>query len=218
MVAEYKIDGYDLFTAFKISVGCAEGLDLIPKVKKRDEHSWAEDSGVQVDATTQLVYEALDISLTCYIKESTYSEALKRVNGLIKILSTSGLHILESGARNKSYPVLLDEVSNFSRFTKFNAAMAFFQFTLKLRGPLPECRNGSATVLEGGSISVNANTGRSVTVWWGDGSNSTGTGLLTHIFANTGTYKQLIAGTGVTSSTFIATGVTIEDYASAPIT
>lgn len=212
MTERFIVDGYDLYAAYKIIVESAEGLDVIPKVKSREQHSWPDESGVDVATNTGLIYDSMDVSLSCVVVESTYKEAIKRINGLIALLSGSGLHLLGSVTRGRLYPVLLDSISSYKRVNATSNSEVWIKFTLKLLCPLPECRMGSATVTASGAVNLNANTSKQVTVWWGDGTTSTGTGALNHTYTNAGTYTVLIAGTGVTKSVFTTTVITIDEY------
>lgn len=218
MTNKYIINGYDLWEAYKIHVKSADGLDITPKVKKRDEYNWPEESGIDVDSSTRLTYEALDISLQCVVLESTYKECIGRINGLINLLSDDGFHLLGSVLRGRLYPVMLQEVSSYKRVNAANSAVVAVEFTVKLISPLPECRMGSATVLAAGVVSLDSETDKLTTVWWGDGASSTGTGVLSHTYTNAGTYTILAAGTGVTSTIFTVTGGIVIDEYSYPAT
>ncbi len=211
---EFIIDGYDIKEAFNIKVLSADGLDIIPKVKKRDERSWPEESGVEIDTATDLVFEAQDISLNCYVEEATYADGIKRINGLINLLADNGIHLLGSAIRNRLYPVLLQEVSSYQRRTSTNASRVAITFTVKLICHLPECRMGSAVVIEDiEQVSINANWGKEIMIWWGDGGTSAGVGLLPHTYESPGTRTILIAGTGVTSHIIPVIGsIVIDEY------
>lgn len=208
LAGRFIIDGYDLYEAFKVVVQEAQGLDVLPKVKKRTEYDWPEESGVDVDATTDLTYEAHDITLDCYVQESTYADAVKRINGVVKLLSSDGYHLLGSQLRQRLYPVLLQEVTGYKRITPASASAIYVQFTLKLRCPLPETRIGNATVEASGQVTVVVPTGKDFIVWWGDGTVNENT--LTHTYTEAGTYTVLIAGTGVTS--VVITGINIAEF------
>lgn len=208
LAGRFIIDGYDLYEAFKVVVQEAQGLDVLPKVKKRTERDWPEESGVDVDTTTDLTYEAHDITLDCYVQESTYADAVKRINGVVKLLSSDGYHLLGSQLRQRLYPVLLQEVTGYKRITPASASAIYVQFTLKLRCPLPETRIGNATVEASGQVTLVVPTGKDFTVWWGDGTVNENT--LTHTYTEAGTYTVLIAGTGVTS--VVITGINIAEF------
>lgn len=208
LAGRFIIDGYDLYEAFKVVVQEAQGLDVLPKVKKRTEYDWPEESGVDVDATTDLTYEAHDITLDCYVQESTYADAVKRINGVVKLLSSDGYHLLGSQLRQRLYPVLLQEVTGYKRITPASASAIYVQFTLKLRCPLPETRIGNATVEASGQVTLVVPTGKDFIVWWGDGTVNENT--LTHTYTEAGTYTVLIAGTGVTS--VVITGINIAEF------
>jgi hypothetical protein len=207
LAGRFTIDGYGLYETFGVVVQEANGLDMLPKVKKRDEFNWPEESGVDIDTTTDLTFEAQDITLDCYVQESSYSDAIKRINGVIKLLSGDGLHLLGSQLRQRLYPVLLEEITGYKRITPASASAVYLQFTLKLRCPMPETRMGSATVEASGEISLVVPTGKDFTVWWGDGAVNENT--LSHTYAEAGTYTVLIAGTGVKFANITGTGVTI---------
>lgn len=208
LAGRFIIDGYDLYEAFKVVVQEAQGLDVLPKVKKRTERDWPEESGVDVDTTTDLTYEAHDIILDCYVQESTYADAVKRINGVVKLLSSDGYHLLGSQLRQRLYPVLLQEVIGYKRITPASASAVYVQFTLKLRCPLPETRIGNATVEADEEVTLVIPTAKDFTVWWGDGTVNENT--LTHTYAEAGTYTVLIAGTGVTS--VVITGINIAEF------
>jgi len=208
LTGRFIIDGYDLYEAFKVVVQEAQGLDVLPKVKKRTEYDWPEESGVDVDATTDLTYEAHDITLDCYVQESTYADAVKRINGVVKLLSSDGFHLLGSQLRQRLYPVLLQEVAGYKRITPASASAVYVQFTLKLRCPKPETRIGNATVEASGQVTLVVPTGKDFTVWWGDGTVNENT--LTHTYTEAGTYTVLIAGTGVTS--VVITGINVAEF------
>lgn len=208
LTGRFIIDGYDLYEAFRVVVQEADGLDVLPKVKKRTEYDWPEESGVDVDTTTDLTYEAHDITLDCYVQESTYADAVKRINGVVKLLSSDGLHLLGSQLRQRLYPVLLQEVTGYKRITPAHASAIYVQFTLKLRCPMPETRIGSVTVEASEQVTLAVPTGKDFTVWWGDGTVNENT--LTHTYAEAGTYTVLIAGTGVTS--VVITGINVAEF------
>lgn len=215
---QYTIDGYS-FSAFNALVSKAEGLDVVPKVKKREQNDWADESGLEIDASTQIVYEAMEIKLSCYVFEKTYADAIKRINGIIALLSGDGFHLLGSTLRKKVYPVLLEEVSSY-QVTKTKASEVVVGFDLKLICPLPEIRMGLARVAANQEVKLIIPTGKDALVWWGDGAVDE---YMYHTYTNAGTYTVVIAGTGVTSAliTWVDTGaieLTIEDYAYSPIT
>lgn len=208
LAGRFTIDGYDLYEAFKVVVQEAQGLDVLPKVKKRTEYDWQEESGVDVDATTDLTYEAHDITLDCYVKESTYADAVKRINGVVKLLSSDGFHLLGSQLRQRLYPVLLQEVTGYKRITPAISSSIYVQFTLKLRCPMPETRIGNVTVEADEEVTLVIPTDKDFTVWWGDGTVNENT--LTHTYTEAGTYTVLIAGTGVTS--VVITGINVAEF------
>lgn len=210
LAGRWMVDGYDLFEAYKIVVTEADGLDVAPKVKKRDEHDWPDESGVEVDTATTLVYDPLDIKLQCYVIESTFADAVKRINGLTVLIASSGVHLLGSSLRKRLYPILLQEISDYKRVTKANADKVVLEFSVKLRCHMPENRMGVADVVADDEVTLVIPTGKDFTVWWGDGSKTVNT--LTHIYEQTGIYTVLISGTGVTSALITATGVIIDEY------
>ena len=213
MVTEYLIDGIDLLEGYNIRVIYAEGINIIPSVKEREQHDWPDESGLEIDPETELVYSALNIVLNCVVIESSYSDAIKRINGLILMLSGSGYHLLGSISRQKLYPVLYQGISDYKLETKIFANPCAIRFQIKLLCPQPELRMGSATVQASGQVSIDPETGKQAIIFWGDGSNSSGIGELTHTYTNAGTYTILVAGTGVTASVLTTTGgVVIDEY------
>lgn len=205
------VDGYDLFEAFKVLVSEASGLDVMPKVKKREQYDWPDESGVEVDHATELVYEALEINLSCYVFESTYPDAVKRINGLLNLLAGEGLHLLGSSLRKRLYPVLLQEVSGYKRVTKAKAGEVVLEFNLKLLCPLPECRMAKVvTVMDDEEVTITIPTGKDFTIWWGDGTKSDN--VLSHEYADAGTYTILMSGTGVTSALITSDKAIIDEY------
>lgn len=211
MASQFLIDGYSL-DVFNVKVSAVEGLDIVPKVKERTKHSWPDESGVAVDTSTDITYEAVTFSLKCRIKDSSYKDAVKRFNGLVALLSGDGYHLLGSITRGKLYPVVLDEVTGYKQLTATSANPVWIEFTLKLLCPLPECRMGSATVDINRTVSIDANTGKQITVFWGNGDVSKGTGLITYTYPSAGTYQIVVAGTGLILATPTTVGVTIDDY------
>jgi len=209
----FLIDDFDLFQTYSCIVRSVDGLDVMPKVKAREQHNWPDESGVEVDTATSIKYEALDISMNLTVVEATFKDAVKKINELIILLSGDGYHLLTSVLRGKVYPVLLQEISGYKQLTSAIANRIGLEFSIKLLGPLPELRMGSAiiTVDIPSIVTINSNTDKKVTMWWGDGTSSTGTGELTHTYTTIGTYTVLVGGTGVLTSNFsVSDNITLD--------
>lgn len=207
LTGRFKIDGHDLYDEFSIFVKNASGLDVLPKVKKRDEHDWQEESGLDVDTSTEVTYEAMNITLSCIASDNTYADAVKRINSLVNILSADGYHLLYSQLRGKTYPVLLQEISDYKLLTTATASSVVLDFSVKLLCPLPELRSGSATVEAEEEVTLTIPTNKDFIIWWGDGTMDEN--VLKHTYTEADTYTLLIAGTGVMFANIAGTGITI---------
>lgn len=208
----FLIDGVDLYTTYKVIVESVEGLDIIPKAKKRDSHDWQDESGVDISPTTALVYEPMSISLRCKLVESSYTTGVKKLNGLISVLSAVNHRILNSTFRGQLFPVLYDEVSDLKPIGGLSRSEVVLSFTIKLTCPYPERRKGVATVTAGQTATVAHGTGKEFIVWWGDGTFSKGFTTLTHTYTNAGTYTVLAAGTGMATAVFTNTRIVMEAF------
>lgn len=208
----FLIDGVDLFTTYKIIVEKAEGLDVLPKAKKRDTHDWPDESGIAVNPSTSLYYEAMNISLQCVLVENTYAAGIKKLNGLISMLGTANFRILNSTFRGQLFPVLYEDITNIKPNGGLGKSEVAIEFTLKFICPYPERRKGVATVTAGQTATVAHGTGKEFIVWWGDGAISKGFTTLTHTYTNAGSYTVLCAGTGMVTAVFTNTRIVMEVF------
>jgi len=206
----FTVDGVDLYDIYKFIVEKADGLDVLPKPKKRTTYDWADESGVEVDPATDLVFESMGITLTGRVVGNSYSLGMSKVNALLALISKDGFHLLKSGFRNKVYPVLLED-STAKPLFGLTRQEVVIDLTLKLTCPFPERRQGAATVTALQAVAVRVDTGKEFSVWWGDGSMDKGFNELTHEYQAGNTYPVLVAGTGITWATFDNDSVVMED-------
>lgn len=115
---KYFIDGKDFFTIFSVTVESGSDDFLrYPSAKPRITRDWADANGLDID-TSQVFFNARDISLRCAIIADTPEQFWERHSGFIAQWAIPGYHrlqISEFGLR--SFYCIYKDTSVFKRET-----------------------------------------------------------------------------------------------------
>lgn len=195
MVGKASIDGKDLYTEYGIGVEKISGhIDLL-KPKQRVSHSWADEHGEDI-SLARAYFEPREIVLNLYIKVSTSSDFISKMKAFLAILSTAGLKKLALAHINKVYLVYFKDSGQFQMVSSWNSSRIIGRFSLTLVEPNPVNRQFSTDQTTPSQVTFTISCTKSITIWWGDGGNTTVLGnnqVATHTYAS-GKYTIVIYG------------------------
>jgi hypothetical protein len=197
---KYQIDNINLLD-YGIRVSDTKGLLDLPKMKRPLTTDWPDRYGEHVDLSAPR-FESREIVMTCYLKTSSQTEFLTRINNFYtqRLISSGAKQLLVEYAIGKPlvFMVYAPHGLDMKRETRWNAQKMIGTFLLKLREAEPFKKTYRFIASPGNmKVTLNFTTTREATVYWGDGQFITTTATevsLEHTYATAGTYYIPIVG------------------------
>jgi hypothetical protein len=134
----YKIDGNDLETTYGVTVYKVTGPFDFPKRKGETAFDWPDEDGEEAYTDADdIVFEARDIILSCYIKATSRTDFLTKLNSFKAVLIASGTRTLALPYTTETFTVYYTAGSALEMLSKWNSATYMGKFFVKLREPNP---------------------------------------------------------------------------------
>jgi hypothetical protein len=190
----YYIDGHN-FKEYGIYVAGSNGVIDGLSLKEPEKYDWPDYHGEQVDLSAKR-YKSREITLDCWMLVSSNTDMIQKANSFFIQLSKPGTRrlMIDTGeGKPLVYEVYWLEGIKIDK--KWRAGENIGTFALKLVEPDPVKK-----VLKwrgAGTVSITVNTPKSLTFFWGDGSqtlNVIGSKTITHTYSNNSIYYIVIAG------------------------
>ena len=138
MADNYTFNDVNLETEYGLIVQSVFGPGDFPERKGPVEFSFPDEDGVESFTDEEdIVWEARDIILNCYIKETTEARFQTRLAALRSALTEEGLHDLELKHYYNTYRVFLNTKSILNKIGRWNAVRNVGTFKLVFREPKP---------------------------------------------------------------------------------
>jgi len=135
----YKIDGYDLYGYWKITVKRITGMDAFLTRKGDVSQSWPDSDGEEAFTNaTDIWFEGTDIIMFCYITADTFAE-LRSLLALFKHrLELSGLRLLRTPYLSITTSVMYIKGGDVEMLTPKSTANKYVgEFWVQFRKPTP---------------------------------------------------------------------------------
>ncbi len=134
----YTFDAKDFWTEWDTQVMLVTGLGGFPKRKEPTEYDWQDEDGVQAFTDEDdIKFEARDITLKCYIKETTEDRFWTKLSAIRSSMCATGLHDLKVKHAFNIFRVYYKSGSALEMLTRWNTANNVGEFYLPFREPNP---------------------------------------------------------------------------------
>lgn len=138
----YEIDGNDLESTYDIHVIEVRGFADFHKRKGITSHNWLDEDGEEeFTDEDDIKFEARDIILDCYIKTTNRNDFFQKLEALMTILQSAGLHTLKLPYLSTTFNIYFKAGAKINIQTKWAKEVGHYvvgTFTLKLREPHPQ--------------------------------------------------------------------------------
>lgn len=92
----------------------------LPKPKERYVYDWMDQSGLERDTTSPIVYEKATYNIGCYLVANDIADLFKKRTDVIEILSNPAGFILKSNTLGKSFKLYYMDSTGFNTLTSVN--------------------------------------------------------------------------------------------------
>lgn len=199
-------------TTYGVHVTASKGLVGRPELKNTSKkYDWDYLHGEWVDLNS-LRYKAREITLSCWIKDTSEMNAVTKLNNFIKELKKNELirltitflrnngNPIDPGTPNANHSLFyLVRLSNPGNVTyKWHRGKQVLKFDITLTEPSPVKRVYKVVGTDVGSVTMTFTSTSEFDVYWGDGNkaiDNIGTEQsLTHAYGTVGTHYLIITG------------------------
>lgn len=194
---KYYLNGVD-FAQYGVYVSDSRGFLDALELKEPVALDWPDYHGQQVDLSAPR-YRSRELILECFSTAISKSDSVQKLTEFFNELSKPGLHrlMVDTG---EVKPLVYDVYRQGAVSVKkvWRGGVNIGQFTLTLIEPDPIKKVYKHIAATGAmQVSFTLTSEKLVTIKWGDGTSTTGRGvdvLLSHDYANAGTYYPVISG------------------------
>lgn len=199
MQVNYYLNGVDLRT-YGVSISESEGLISRPKAKAPLRQSWQNYHGEVIDLSTKY-YEPRKITFHCFMKGSSNTDFITKMNTFLAVLDTPGSKRLMVNVDSSApllYEVYLEDQINPKKKWSAGSVVATFTLTFIEHSPVKKALKHIRTSEATKTATITLTSDKLVDIYWGDGTvtyDVYGTNqTVTHDYAANGTFYILVTG------------------------
>lgn len=139
MVAEYKINGLDAYSAYGIifPTGLDKQLLKLPAKKAGTEFSYPDHNGTERAGVENPYYESASLSIGIIFMAESEVDFFQKYNAFTAFILNAGYFNFDVARLQRRYKLLYKEMSDFDKLTTFKGSQIGCSATLVLINDFP---------------------------------------------------------------------------------